>query len=311
MDNEWFIPPGRAAPWALAGREAASFAANAVTRFARKGAEPAKRGLAGPIENLIWPALSRVRKRRMGATLDALFRLQKIEHQLRSVRGQIESRNRRVTAQKRRIATLEQQINEQHQSAIRAQSEAGSLELERKTHEAHIAKLREALNQAKSNKDYAAILTQLNTDKADALRLEDRVLSGLTKVDEFKKKSDEIKVQLRKEQARLAELEKDVADHAAQLAGDLQNLEAQREEAAEAVGPENLHSFERACERHDGEGMAVVERVHPRQAEYICTGCHMSVPLERINSLQTKDEVQLCPNCLRILCLDAPAGAMV
>ncbi len=247
----------------------------------------------------------------MGATLDALFRLQKLENQLRSVRGQIESRNRRVTAQARRIATIEQQMNEVRQTITRAQTEANSLELERKTHEAHIARLREALNQAKSNKEYAAILTQLNTDKADALKLEDRVLAGLTKVDEFKKKADELKAQMDKEQARLAELKKDVADHQAHLAKELKSLEEQREEAAEAVGAENLQHFERACERHDGEAMGMVERVHPKRAEYICTGCHMSVPLERVNSLQTRDDVQLCPNCLRILCLDAPASATV
>lgn len=245
----------------------------------------------------------------MGATLDALFRLQKIENQLRSVRGQIDSRSRRVAGQARRIATIEQQINEVRQQTTRAQTEANNLELERKTHEAHIARLREALNQAKSNKEYAAILTQLNTDKADALKLEDRVLAGWTKVDEFKKKTDELKAQLDKEQARLAELRKDVADHEARFADELKRLEAQREEAAEAVGPENLQLFERACERHDGEAMGVVERVHPKRSEFICTGCHMSVPLEHINSLQTRDEVQLCPNCTRILCLDAPAGA--
>lgn len=247
----------------------------------------------------------------MGATLDALFRLQKIENQLRSVRGQIDSRNRRVTAQDRRIATLESQINDIRHQITRAQTEANNLELERKTHEAHIARLREALNQARSNKEYAAILTQLNTDKADALKLEDRVLAGLTKVDEYKKKADELKGQMEKEQARQAELRKDVADHEAKFAEELKSLQAQREEAAEAVGPENLQHFERACERHDGEAMGIVERVHPRRAEYICTGCHMSVPLEHINSLQTRDEVQLCPNCMRILCLDAPAGASV
>jgi uncharacterized protein len=276
-----------------------------------QGTEPAKRGLAGPIENLIWPALQPGEDACMGATLDALFRLQKIENQLRSVRGQIESRSRRVAGQARRMTTLEQQLNENRQAILRAQSEANQLELQRKTDEAHIAKLREALNQAKSNKDYAAILTQLNTEKADALKLEDRVLAALTRVDELNKKADEIKAQLAKEQNRLAELKKDAADHEAGLSSELRDLEAQREEAAEAVGPENLQSFERACERHEGEGMAAVERVHPRQAEYICTGCHMSVPLEHINALQTREEVQLCPNCMRILCLDAPSGAMV
>lgn len=247
----------------------------------------------------------------MGATLDALFRLQTIENQLRSVRGQIESKSRRVVGQTRRISTLEQQISENRQAITKAQSEANGLELERKTHESHIARLRELLNQAKSNKEYAAILTQLNTDKADALRLEDKVLAAMGKVDDLRKKSEELRASLQKEQARLAEMEKDVSDQESKLSGELKRLEEQREEAAESVGPENLQIFERACERHDGEAMASVERVHPKREEYICTGCHMSVPLERINSLQTRDEVQLCPNCVRILCLDAPAGANV
>jgi len=247
----------------------------------------------------------------MGATLDALFRLQKIENQLRSVREQIESKNRRVTGQARRISTLEQQLNGTHQAITRAQSEANNLELERKTHEAHIARLREALNRAKSNKEYAAILTQLNTDKADALRLEDRVLAAMTRVDELKKKAAELKDGMDREQAKLQDVKKDVADHEAKLAAELKGLEVQREEASGTIGPEHLLSFERACERHEGEGIAMVERIHPKRSEYICTGCHMSVPLERINALQTRDEVQLCPNCRRILCLDAPAGTTV
>ncbi len=245
----------------------------------------------------------------MGATLDALFRLQTIESQLRSVRGQIQSKSRRVTGQARRIATIEQQITETHQAVLKAQAEVNAFELERKTHESHIARLREALNQAKSNKEYAAILTQLNTDKADALKLEDKVLAAMGKVDELKQKAEELNSSLDKEQTRLNALKKDVSDQEAKLAGELKSLEDQREEAADAVGPENLLMFERACERHEGEAMAGVGRTHPKREEYICTGCHMSVPLERVNALQTRDEVQLCPNCQRILCLDVPASA--
>jgi hypothetical protein len=245
----------------------------------------------------------------MGATLDALFRLQTIENQLRSVRGQIESKSRRVAGQGRRIATIEQQIKETHQAVVKAQAEANSLELERNTREAHITKLRDALNQVKSNKEYAAILTQLNTEKADALKQEDRVLAALGKVDEVKKKADEHKVGYDKEQVRLAGLKKDVSDQEARLAGELKRLEEQRKRAVEGITLETLQFFERACERHEGEAMAIVERVHPKREEYICTGCHMSVPLERINSLQSRDEVQLCPSCTRILCLDTPANA--
>lgn len=243
----------------------------------------------------------------MGATLEALQRLQSIEVQLRSSREQIESRQRTVEAHRRKVATLTRQVTDIHDAIRRAQADADKLELERKTQEAHLAKLREALNRSKTNKEYAAILTQLNTDKADALKFEDEVLAAMSKVDELKKSSAELKVQLEKEQIRAAELEKAAHDTQQKFAGQLGKLEGQREEATEGIPLDALKIFERACERHDGEGMAMVEKTHPKRAEYVCSGCYMSVTLESINALQSRDVIVTCPNCQRILYLDSQA----
>jgi predicted nucleic acid-binding Zn-ribbon protein len=239
----------------------------------------------------------------MGATLDALHRLQTIETQLRSVREQIESKQRSVQAHHRRIATTERQIADIHHQIRQAQSEADRMDLDRKTHEQHIAKLRETLNRTKTNKEYAAILTQLNTDKADAAKTEDAVLTAMTKVDDLKKQESELKVNKEKEQARAAELEKAAAEVQAKLAGSLKDLEAQRSAAAAQVSKEALATFERACESHNGEALAVVERVHPKRPDYICSGCNMSLTLETINALQTRDIVVQCQTCSRILYL--------
>jgi len=192
----------------------------------------------------------------------------------------------------------------------RAQAEADKLELERKTQEAHIAKLREALNHSKTNKEYAAILTQLNTDKADALKSEDQVLAAMTKVDELKKAEADLKVQLEKEQACLAELEKAAHETEQRLANQLSALENQREEATEGIPAEALRMFERACEHHEGEALAMIEQPHPKRAEFICSGCYMSVPLESINSLQSRDAVLTCQNCSRIMYLESQALAV-
>lgn len=243
----------------------------------------------------------------MGATLDALQRLQSIELQLRSARDQIESKFRTVDAQRRKIATLQRQATDIRDTIRRTQADADKLELERKAHEAHLAKLREALNRSKTNKEYAAVLTQLNTDKADALKFEDQVLSALTKVDDLKKQAAEIDARLQKEQTRVAELEQAARDTEQKLAGQISALEAQREEATEGIPLEALRLFERACEHHDGEGMAMIEQPHPKRAEYICSGCYMAVTLESINALQSRDAVITCPNCSRILYLESQA----
>jgi uncharacterized protein len=244
----------------------------------------------------------------MGAVLEALQRLQQIETHLRSVRGQIESKHRSLQAHQRRLATLERQIADTHDQTRQAQTHADKVDLDRKSHEEHIKNLRERLNQTKTNKEYAAVLTQLNTDKADALKSEDQVLGAMAKVDDLKKQEADHRAALEKEQGRMSEVKHSVAELEGKLAAQLKDLEARREEAAEAVPPEALRTFTRARDKHEGEALAMIEQPHPRRAEYICGGCNMSIPLEVINALQSRDDVQVCHICSRILYLDTAAG---
>jgi predicted nucleic acid-binding Zn-ribbon protein len=241
----------------------------------------------------------------MGATLDALRQLQDIETQLRSIRERIASKRRSADAHKRRVASLERQIADTHLLKTNAQAEADKLELDRASREEHIAKLRDSLNRTKTNKEYSAILTQLNTDKSDGLKLEDQVLAALSTVDELKAQETRLRAEIENEQRRAKELDQAAADFEAQLSRELGDLESQRTAAAEDIPPESLTMFERACERHDGEGMARAVQTHPKRAEYVCGGCNMSMTLETINALQSRDVVCPCQTCLRILYLDS------
>jgi predicted nucleic acid-binding Zn-ribbon protein len=171
----------------------------------------------------------------MGATLEALHRLQVIESQLRSVREQIESKRRSVQGSQRRIATIDRQLADTHEQIRNAQAEADKLELDRKTNEAHIAKLREALNRSKTNKEYAAVLTQLNTDKADLVKLEDAVLAAMSKVDELKKQEAQLREGREKEVARAAELTRAAEEVEARLSAQIKDLESQREAATGGI----------------------------------------------------------------------------
>lgn len=246
----------------------------------------------------------------MGATLDALHRLQSIEDKLRSVREQIQSKHRTVKARQNRVAGIEKQVADTHHAIRQAQAESDRLELDRLTREEHVNKLREALNRTKSNKEYAAILTQLNTEKADMLKLEEGALNAMARADQEKKKEAEYKLVLEKEMAQVAEISKTVTEAEAKLAAQLSALESERDQAADGIPAGVLATFQRACERHEGEAMALVERVHPKRAEYVCSGCNMSVTLEIVNALQSRDEVQTCQICSRILYLEAPANVM-
>jgi predicted nucleic acid-binding Zn-ribbon protein len=245
----------------------------------------------------------------MGATLDALQKLQEIDQQLRSTREQIESKKRSTRGAQRRVADLQRQIQDSQLQVKKTQAEVDRFELERQQHENHIGRLREALNRAKTNKEYAAILTELNTDKADAAKLEDAALAAMTRADEQRQAEQTLCESLDAAQARVQNLEQATAELEEQLSGRIAELEQERERAAEAIPPAVMEVFNRAADQNDGDAMAALKQTHPKRADYICSGCNMAVTLETINALQSNDSIQQCQTCLRILYLDVPAGA--
>lgn len=242
----------------------------------------------------------------MASTLAALHRLQSIENKLRALREKVESRNRIIRSRQQRSLKLEREMAEVRQSIQQAQAAADRLELDRKSREEHITKLREALNRTKSNKEYAALLTQLNTEKADLMKLEDGVLKALSRVDEEKGRITLTQTALDKERAGSVEMDKASQEALQKVLAEVKACEAERESATAEVPVSVLVLFERACERHEGEAMARLEKVHPKRAEYVCSGCNMSIPLEVVNALQTRSDIQQCQICSRILYLEGP-----
>src|SRR6266480_1588752 len=57
-----------------------------------------------------------------------------------------------------------------------AQSKQGQLDLDLKSRDAHIDKLRTQQQNAKNNKEYQAFLVEINTEKVDRNKIEEEVL---------------------------------------------------------------------------------------------------------------------------------------
>ena len=62
-----------------------------------------------------------------------------------------------------------------------------------------------------------------------------------------------------------------------------------------------LEQFQRVCQNYNGQAMAAVTQKDSPQSAYSCSGCYMSITIDTVNALMTKDEVKQCPNCQRLL----------
>lgn len=241
----------------------------------------------------------------MGAKLQALRDLQDIELQIFDIQQQCARVERRVSAQQRKIAKMERDAGTQREHILREQVQFDRLDVEIKGRNANIEKLREHLNTVRTNKEYAAVLAQINNEKADTSKIEAQALELMQGLDAAKADLSQYEQRLAAEQARLSELDQELAQTRESFSGRLNRLNGQKDEATATVEREVVTLFNRIAERYDGEVMAEVLRPNPRRDEFLCGGCHMQLRAEVANALKTRDDVQTCENCGRILFIDA------
>jgi predicted nucleic acid-binding Zn-ribbon protein len=241
----------------------------------------------------------------MGPILGSLLKLQGIEHDLTHVRRRLRSKENAVRAIQARIDELAARHEALKGQLRREQGETDGLELDRRSAEDQITHLRTALHRTKTNKEYAAILTQINTLKADNAKLEEGTLRIMHEVDGLRADAERIQQQIDGEKNRLNEILQTNAGEVERLNGMMEELLSKRSAAAEGVASDTLGAFERVAERYEGEAMANIE-VHGKKPpyDYICGGCFMTLNAEHANALQTRDEIRTCDNCGRILYLE-------
>ncbi len=234
-------------------------------------------------------------------SLAALHRLQAVESKLRGLKDQLRRKDRQVQQHRSRIKQMEDQLSARQDEIKHRKTQVAQLELDFKTKEVNIGKLRAQLNVAKNNKEYSAILTQLNTERADNSKLEEKILEELTAVDQLKSSLDELEKNLSGQRNELAGIEGEYQQFKQNLQAQIDLLESEHETVAHEVSPNDLAVFQRVAEAHEGEAMAKILKPHPKEQEYICDGCNMTIPMEKVNALLTREEIQLCTVCGRIL----------
>lgn len=240
----------------------------------------------------------------MGPVLLGLRKLQNVENRLRAVKVKLERCRRSVILQENQVRNLQNAFDAKKEEILLTRVQADRLELELKSKDEVIIKLRAALNTAKTNKEYSAILTQLNTSKADNSKLENQILDLMKIIEADEADCAKLQEEIDREKQKLQEIRGDADALAAKYEAQIVEIQKEWDAAAENIPQESLQIFNRVAETYDGQAMAMVELHGGRTESYSCGGCFMGVPSETANMLMTRDDVLRCPNCTRILVIE-------
>jgi predicted nucleic acid-binding Zn-ribbon protein len=249
----------------------------------------------------------------MGPTNVALVKLFQADQQLRAARERLDAAAKNVRVQERRVNDLAAKLAFSQKSHKELQAKAGNLDLDLKTRDAHIDKLRTQQQTAKNNKEYQAFLIEINTAKVDKTKVEEDTMRVMEQVDKAAAESAALTTQLEGERKRLTELAAQIDDTLKALQSEVDALMPARQAAAAALPPKVLAEFDRLSDRFDGDALSALARPDRRREEYLCTSCNMDLVTDVYNKLHSRDELVFCPSCRRILFIpeDLPVQAAI
>jgi len=237
----------------------------------------------------------------MGPTNLALVKLFQADQQLREAQGRLDAVTKNVRIQERRNADLSEKLKLAQSQLKEAQVEAANLDLDIRTREVQIEKLRTQQQTAKNNKEYQAFLVEINTGKVDKSKVEDQALKTMETVETLQKEVETLSATLATDSSKLEKMKSEVNDRAASIQAEIDRLKPDRDEAAAAVPARALQMFDRMAEYFEGEALAPLTRPNKRHEEYVCGGCHMDLVTDVYNKLHSRDDLIQCPSCKRIL----------
>jgi len=239
----------------------------------------------------------------MGPILNGLIKLQSVENRLRAAKAKLTRSRRSVIVQENQVRSLQSALEAKKEELQLTKVQSSRLELELKSRDEEVSKLRAALNTSKSNKEYAAVLTQLNTTRADNTKIENQVLDLMKAVETDEAECESIRKQIEEQKQKLEQTRKTSEAAAADQEAEIHKIQAEWNDAAQTIPAEPLKIFNRVAETYDGEAVAQVDLQEGRHGTYSCGGCFMGITAESMNLLMTRDEIIRCANCTRILVL--------
>jgi len=168
-------------------------------------------------------------------------------------------------------------------------------ELDLQEGEEHIKKCSARLYTVKSNKEYDALLKEIEAQKEKNSQIETELLILYDQIDEEEKKFKEAQKEFAQAQAEVVKRKKGLEEKLNRAKALLPEVEKERKEL---VGSIKLGD---ALEQYQWLQEKLGVKVMTRVVEEVCQNCYRRVPSQMFNEVLSGEKVITCPGCNRIM----------
>jgi predicted nucleic acid-binding Zn-ribbon protein len=229
--------------------------------------------------------------------IGSLVRLQTIDSEIYALRAEKEAKPQEIKVMEEAFEAKKQNLAALEKAFLDLQKKRKEKELDLASKEEGAKKLQTQLYALKTNKEYQAMLQQIQDSKADTSVIEDKILELFDQADKAKGEIDKENARLKEEEKVFLEQKKKVEERVKEIEGRLAQLESQRKQVIPDLEAKILAQYERILTNRDGLAIVSVK-------DNTCGGCNMFVPPQVINLIKMYERIITCEVCNRILYIE-------
>jgi hypothetical protein len=230
----------------------------------------------------------------MNPQLKSLIQLQKIDNEIVELERGKAAIPQQIESGKAGIKEKQAQLKKAQDILAELQKKRKDLENDVIVENDHIAKTKTKLGLVKTNKEYSAILSEVDTVKEKILILEDQELELMEVLEKKEKELPPLKSNCKEQEEIFNTYKLKKEAEAERTEKELEVIRPRRSQVASSLDTKLLGQYNKLFKARDG---LVVVLIH----ENVCQGCHQQILPQQVIDVKMGETINSCEQCLRIL----------
>jgi len=225
---------------------------------------------------------------------EKLIQLQRLDSEIRQIHHFLDNTPPLIEEIDRKIELSTHAVTAAKEKLAANQKKRRDLESETKDIRAQIAKYKRQLNEVKTNKEYTALLKEIEASQRRVDELEEEIIAEMLRADEIEKEIKEANEKFAEAREKLTQEKEAIFQKKKEMEEKARQLDQARKELLPQIPADQVNLYLRIQGKKGGVALS------PVRGDF-CAMCHMRIRPQVLNELRDTRKLILCENCGRIL----------
>lgn len=230
----------------------------------------------------------------MDEQLNLLIQLQELDARVRTIAEQKKRLPQILEDLDKRRAAATADLEKVKEDLLTAQKNKRDRDKDLESGAQKVEKLKARTSEIKNNKEYQALLKEIETAEQENKAIEDDILLLMEKIDAASAGIAAAEQRAREEESAIQSEQKLHEADFAKIEEELRGAMKVRQEFAARIDPALFVQYEKLLITKSGTAMAEARGES-------CSGCYMSIPPQVFVNVKKNENIITCPHCGRIL----------